>query len=89
MEKRHISQLISNSIRNKREEKGHAQEKFAMMAGIDRSYYGMIERGNYGLTVYKLLQIALALDEEPASLIPTLEELKQIAKDYPGLEEEL
>jgi transcriptional regulator with XRE-family HTH domain len=35
------------AIRSSREEGGYSQESFARHAGLDRSYYGAVERGAF------------------------------------------
>ncbi len=48
---------------------GVSQEKFAMMAKLDRSYYGRIERGGQNMALSTLVAIALALRVPPAVLL--------------------
>jgi transcriptional regulator with XRE-family HTH domain len=64
--------LIGQRIRALRQERGYSQEGFAAHAGIDRSYYGAIERGERNLSVLTLLQLAYALQVEPGRLLPSL-----------------
>ena len=45
-----------------RVERGYAQERFAAHAGIDRSYFGAVERGEFNITLANLLKIAAGLD---------------------------
>lgn len=66
---------IGKHIRACREQKGIAQETFAARAGIDRSYYGAVERGRYSVTAINLVKIALALEVEVGTLFPTREQL--------------
>lgn len=66
---------IGNQIRARRRERGYAQEAFAAQAGIDRSYYGAIERGERNLTALNLVKIALTLDVEVGELFPRRETL--------------
>jgi transcriptional regulator with XRE-family HTH domain len=51
------NKLIQN-IKNVRKEKGISQESLAYDLGIDYSTYGKIERGQIGLSVERLVQIA-------------------------------
>jgi transcriptional regulator with XRE-family HTH domain len=37
---------LPKAIRTEREQAGYSQEAFARHAGLDRSYYGAIERGD-------------------------------------------
>ena len=45
-----------------------SQESLAMLAGLDRSYMGHVERGETNLTLLKVHQIADALEVHPSSL---------------------
>lgn len=50
------------NIRLLRTKKGLAQDRLAEEAGLDRSYMGMIERGESAATITTLLKLAKALD---------------------------
>lgn len=63
-------------IRALREARGIAQEVFAYEAGIDRSYYGAVERGRYSPTAINLAKIAVALNVEVGELFPGKAELR-------------
>lgn len=52
---------LGAAIRAEREGQGNSQEVFASKAGIDRSYYGAIERGEFNITIDTLLTIAQGL----------------------------
>ncbi len=45
-----------------------SQEKVALKAGIDRSYLGMIERGESNVSLINIHRIAAALGVEPVEL---------------------
>lgn len=70
-----LRQIIGNNIRNKRKSLNIKQDELALLAEIDRSYMGRIERGEVNLTVDKLFQIALILQCEAAELLPNHEQL--------------
>lgn len=55
-------------VREARKVKGYSQERFAVLAGLDRSYMGRIERGEINITLLKIHQICEALSLSPASL---------------------
>jgi transcriptional regulator with XRE-family HTH domain len=55
------NQALGDAIRAARKQGDHTQESFALKAGIDRSYYGAIERGEFNVTVDTLMTIAAAL----------------------------
>ncbi|MDO5686856.1 MAG: helix-turn-helix transcriptional regulator [Neisseria sp.] len=70
-----LSQLVGKNIRRHRISSGINQESLALMAEIDRSYMGRIERGEVNITVDKLYQICSVLQCEAADLLPSLDEL--------------
>lgn len=62
------NQALGEAIRTVRKGLGYTQEDFAVRAGIDRSYYGSIERGEYNLTVNTLTTVASGLGVSLAEL---------------------
>jgi len=56
-------------IRALRESQGLSQESVALGSGIDRSYFGGIERGEHNVAVVNLEKIAIALDVQVADLL--------------------
>lgn len=50
------------AIRNTRIKRGITQEGLALLAEVDRSYVGRVERGDNNVAVLTLLKIAQALD---------------------------
>ena len=54
-------QAFAKAIRAAREQAGYIQETFARHAGLDRSYYGAIERGVFNVTLETALSIARGL----------------------------
>ncbi len=73
-----LLKAVAARIRALREARKIAQEVFAYEAGIDRSYYGGIERGQYSPTAINLAKIAVALGVEAGELFPGREELAQL-----------
>ncbi len=53
---------LGKAIRDIRLSKGISQEKLALMAEVDRSYVGQIERGDNNAAVLTLAKLASALD---------------------------
>ena len=53
---------LGEAIRHARRQQGISQEKLALMAEIDRSYIGRVERGDNNVAVLTLLKIAQAID---------------------------
>lgn len=69
---------LGQRIRKIRESQKISQEEFAAQAGISRSHYGCIERGQFAVSLPKLIDIALALNIEVAELFPSLAELRKM-----------
>ncbi len=61
---------LGRRIRMLREAKGFSQETFAHHAGLERSYYGRIERGEINVTARNLIKIAKTLDVSVGELFP-------------------
>jgi transcriptional regulator with XRE-family HTH domain len=62
------NQALGDVIRTVRKQQGFTQESFAFKSGVDRSYYGAIERGEFNITVDTLMTIAEGLDVSAAEL---------------------
>jgi transcriptional regulator with XRE-family HTH domain len=67
---------IGRKIREMRKLKDFSQESFAAEAGLGRTYYGRIERGEQNISIQNLIRIALTLLVEVSELIPPLKQLK-------------
>lgn len=59
---------FGEAIRQLRNERGVSQEGFALRSGLNRGYYGDVERGERNVSLANILKIAEAL-EVPASAI--------------------
>ncbi|MHB8192629.1 MAG: helix-turn-helix domain-containing protein [Bellilinea sp.] len=66
---------VGERIRSLRLEKGLTQEEFALLVGLDRSYFGGVERGERNISVLNLIKIAQALDKEIGDLFPPMSQL--------------
>jgi transcriptional regulator with XRE-family HTH domain len=53
---------LGKKIRAIREKKGLSQEAAALVSGLDRSYYGGVERGEHNIALVNIEKIAKALD---------------------------
>lgn len=53
---------LGDAIRRTRLEKGISQEKLALLAEVDRSYVGRVERGDNNVAVLTLARLAKALE---------------------------
>ncbi len=60
---------LGAALRAMRSERGLPQEAFAARAGMDRSYYGAIERGEFNVSLDTIVKIADALGVSPATLL--------------------
>ena len=63
---------IGSKIRAIREARGISQEQMAMDAGLDRAYYGRIERGEVNVAALNLLKIAKSLEAEVGDFFPKI-----------------
>lgn len=62
--------FVGLKIKQKRKEARISQDKLALLADIDRSYIGRIERGEVNITLEKLFEIADVLDCDAKTLLP-------------------
>ena len=76
MQKQSNLVAIGKRIRKLRKEKGLSQEGFAAEAGLDRAYYGGVERGERNVAALNLIHIAQALKVEVGELFPPIRSLK-------------
>ncbi|WP_028100462.1 helix-turn-helix domain-containing protein [Pseudoduganella violaceinigra] len=60
---------LGQAIRDIRLERDMSQESLALLAEVDRSYLGRVERGDNNVAVLSLLKIAEALDITVRDLI--------------------
>jgi len=68
-------QAFGEALRQLREERGLSQEAAALACGIDRSYYGKIERGMKSPTLGTVWKIADALEARPSGLLARAERI--------------
>jgi transcriptional regulator with XRE-family HTH domain len=61
--------ILGQKIRNRREELGLSQEKFAEKCEFDRTYISLLERGKRNISFTNLLRIADGLEISAAELI--------------------
>ena len=69
MRRDHILSRFGKTLRELRMERGLSQEKLAEMAGLDRNYVGMIERGERNPAVVNIVWLAKALGVKPSELL--------------------
>jgi transcriptional regulator with XRE-family HTH domain len=61
-DKNYILVRFGRKIRFEREKRNISQEKFGELAGIHRTYVGMIERGEKNITLLNMEKVAAALN---------------------------
>ena len=61
-ERKMLLKQLGLSIKLARVRKGLSQEELAELAGLHRTYIGMVERAERNITVINLVQIAKALE---------------------------
>ena len=71
------SQAFGDALRQLREEQGLSQEAAALTCGIDRSYFGKIERGAKSPTLGTVWKIADAFKTKPSDLLARAERLQR------------
>jgi transcriptional regulator with XRE-family HTH domain len=69
------AKAFGDALRELREERGLSQEAAALTCGIDRSYFGKIERGTKSPTLGTVWKIADGLDIQPSVLLAHAERL--------------
>ena len=61
-------------LRELRHERDCAQDAFALLAGVDRSYYGKLERGERQPSLSVLLKCSAALSVPASAVVAKIEE---------------
>lgn len=64
-----IVSRFAKRVRELRDRKGISQERLGEMAGLHRTYIGMLERAEKNITLVNLEKVAKALGVRPSSLI--------------------
>ena len=69
MDKNERLKILGNNLRKFREQQGITQEKLAEKAGISTSFYANLERGNRGMSIFVLADLAQTLGVSIDSLL--------------------
>jgi transcriptional regulator with XRE-family HTH domain len=69
MDSKNILEIFGINVQKRRKEKQISQEKLAELAGVHRTYIGMIERAEKNITLRNMEKIAKALGVEIADLL--------------------
>lgn len=75
-----VALVFGHVIRTLRESAQIAQDAFALAAGIDRSYYGKLERGERQPSLSLILRVADGLGISAAEIIAAVESLRESSK---------
>lgn len=65
-----LAKRFGSNLRIMRKSKSISQDKLALLADIDRSYIGRIERGEVNITLEKAYQLARMLGCDVRDLLP-------------------
>ncbi len=65
-----LAKRFGANLRGKRKDKRVSQDQLALLADIDRSYIGRIERGEVNITLEKAYQLAAVLECDVRELLP-------------------
>jgi transcriptional regulator with XRE-family HTH domain len=68
---------FGNAIRAIRKEQGISQEALALKCGLDRSYYGAVERSERNVSLANIIRIAEALQTRPTTVFARAEDAEQ------------
>ena len=68
-----VARAFGAVVREQRLKKEIAQDQFALLAGVDRSYFGKLERGERQPSLAIMLRIAGALGISAASIVKSVE----------------
>lgn len=71
-------EALGQRIREIRKAKGFSQEGFAAEVGLDRAYYGGVERGERNVAALNLVRIAAVLGVEVGELFPPVKALGKL-----------
>jgi transcriptional regulator with XRE-family HTH domain len=69
MNSENILELFGSNVQKHRKERQISQEKLAKLAGVHRTYIGMIERAEKNITLRNMEKIAKALNVEIKDLL--------------------
>jgi transcriptional regulator with XRE-family HTH domain len=69
MSSKNILEIFGDNIQKYRKERKVSQEKLAELAGVHRTYIGMIERAEKNITLRNMEKIAKALNVEIKDLL--------------------
>lgn len=65
----HLVAVFAANVRRRRLALGLSQESLAELAGVHRTYVGMVERSEKNVTIYNIERFSVALDVSAADLL--------------------
>lgn len=68
-----ILQAFGDRVRQARMQRRLTQERLAELAGFDRSYISLVERGKRNLSLINICRFAKALETDPCTLFEDIE----------------
>lgn len=69
-----IAEAFGVAVREERKRQGISQEKLGELAGVHRTYVGMIERGEKNITLSNIFKVSKALGLNPSELLKLAEQ---------------
>ena len=69
-----IAEAFGVAVREERKRLGISQEKLGELAGVHRTYVGMIERGEKNITLSNIFKVSKALGLNPSELLKLAEQ---------------
>jgi DNA-binding XRE family transcriptional regulator len=64
--------LFGDELRKFRSKRNLSQKQLAELAGLDRNYVGLVERGECNISLIALVALARALSVKPAKLMASI-----------------
>lgn len=77
-----IHATFGEALRELRKERGISQEGLALISGLNRGYYGGIERGERNVALANICKLAAALNLPPSAILVRAEQVA--ARDAGG-----
>jgi len=75
VESNRVSEAFGCVLRDARLAQGISQSDLGLLADVDRTFIGLIERGTRQCTLTVLCKLARALDTAPSTLVARMERL--------------
>ena len=76
-----IQTAFGKACRMYREKQNLSQEKFALLIGMDRTYYSSVESGKRNISIQNIFKIAKGLGVSVGAIMKKTEELMKEAND--------